>query len=325
METSKFNQPNDRLLHPNHSQTGSYSDFWSVTNPHNDDELREAKAWITYSNNFTMNLEWFKTMNIISWKTKNLIHKGLPHYSYLLTTHPQTHEWVQRDIMTHRPKGMQVYDQDNWDYVLYMPLSWDMWPNTTDTQPRLLYRGTITRNHTEYPLYSIHYKQGLAIPPKGTPGVVHAPMIVPDVTTPAKVILTPRIRLIDLEIDLNSFIPPKEYGCKITVTGQAELAYSSPVRIGRKPLQIGILLGGMMAGAILGGIMGGGVSAAMLEPIKAEIHHIQQVNHKSAQAMAATSRAIDALHLLTSQMQLELNTLKDSFNHATKVIATHTI
>ena len=56
--------------------------------------------------------------------------------------------------------------------------------------------------------------------------------------------------------------------------------------------------------------MGGGISAAMLEPIKAEIKHIQETNRMTSEALAAISDSIDSLNLLTQQMRSEIEIIK---------------
>lgn len=93
------------------------------------------------------------------------------------------------------------------------------------------------------------------------------------------------------------------------------LYYTTPVKTGRKLLQF-LVLETVLAGAIMGGIMGGGISAAMLESIKAEINHIQETNRMTSEALAAISDSIDSLNLLTQQMKSEIEIIKREWqNH----------
>lgn len=207
----------------------------------------------------------------------------------------------------------------DWDKIYYLDWNFEMWNEPDDKPwiPKMVGRGAIRNRSDIYRLFTAHYPQGyLYPPPDKKPTLVRAPMIVPDLKSPAKVILYPKIRKVSLKIDLAILKPPKQYCSILGNTPQYNgLYYTTPVKTGRKPLQF-LVLGTVLAGAIMGAITGGGVSAAMLEPIKAEIKHIQETNRMTSEALAAISDSIDSLNLLTQQMRSEIEIIKREWqNH----------
>ncbi|XP_052590726.1 uncharacterized protein LOC128119759 isoform X1 [Peromyscus californicus insignis] len=281
---------------------------------------------VHYKNGITRSGSFWQTLDYEMDRVIELQHHNLPYYFYMLMPNPQYKEWNKAEWVAHKPRGSMKSHTQYWDKIYYLPISRnkDFLSEHSNT-PLIIFRGNMTRpNKENIGLYTAHFPKGYLIPPEGTPTVVKAPAIIPDLKSPAKLVLYPRIRKIEITIDLTALKPPIEY-CS-DVNFRFDLDYSSPTRVGRKPLQA-MAVAAFMAGAILGGIMGGGVSAAMIEPIKAEIYHIQEVNKKTAEALAAISNSIDGMHTLIQTMQGEIkmsqDLYKEQFSYQAKLINTN--
>lgn len=132
-------------------------------------------------------------------------------------------------------------------------------------------------------------------------------MLVPNLRRPARVVLYPRIRKVEMLMDLAAFRPPPFCGSKDIPS----FSYtSSQMQTGRKLLQF-LAAGAFLAGAVIGGIMGGGVAATMIEPLEAEIFHIRQVNAHTAEAPAVISNSLDGMHNLINLIQTEEHIFKE--------------
>lgn len=270
-------------------------------NSHLEDNQWEAR----YANNITEEGGFWKYLDMDLTKLIRFEHTGLPYYFNYLMPNPEYEEWNMVEWIAHKPKGTNKTTTGVWDYIYYTPIQLE-----EDNTPVILKRGNFSNNGENYGLFTAHYPPGYILPPKGNATVVEAPGLVPDLTSPAQVILKPVMRKVELTIDLNAFQPPNTYCDPERFT--FDLGYSSPVKIGRKPLQA-MAVAAFMAGAILGGIMGGGVSAAMIQPIKAEIYHLQAVNKETAKAISAISDGLDAMRILTHQMAAELDLIKGEY------------
>ena len=71
--------------------------------------------------------------------------------------------------------------------------------------------GYVGINKTSIRFMTSHHPPGWLNPPPGSPSVKEAPFVVPDTTLPVEIILTPRIREIQVSISLQAFKPPKSY------------------------------------------------------------------------------------------------------------------
>lgn len=132
-------------------------------------------------------------------------------------------------------------------------------------------------------------------------------MLVPNLRSPARVVLYPRMRKVETVTDLAAFRPPPF----CSSNDIPSFSYtSSQMQRGRKLLRF-LAAGAFLAGAIIGGITGGGVAATAIEPLKAEIFHIQQVNAHTAEALAVISNSLDGMHNLINLIQTEEHIFKE--------------
>lgn len=228
-----------------------------------------------YTTGITKTINWLRTLNIDIHQGRELRHTGFPYYFTTWGVDPLVQQWKEIEWIAQKPRGLNQSHSIDWDLITYIPIKHDSWPDKKPEEGKLLDRGGITVGSKTYKLYSAHFPQGyLYPPPASTPIVKQAPMIVPDMSTPAQVILFPKVRKVEMVVDLQVLVPPKHYCPEVLVN---QLQYTTPLKIGRKPLQL-MALGVVLAGALMGGIMGGGVSAAMIQPIKAQLLHINQLN-----------------------------------------------
>lgn len=284
--------------------------------------LSGANIRAYYKTGIDRSIRWFRTLNTSMNQGLQLRHTGFPYYFSSWGVDPIIQKWKEIEWIAHAPRGLNTTFTLDWDIINYLPFLHTTWPDRKPHQGKLLDRGGITRQISEnvtktYKLYTAHFPQGyLYPPPNKTSTVVEAPMIVPDMQTPAKLILFPRIRKVELKVDLQTLAPPPNY-C-LDTTPSYRLQYTTPLKTGRKPLQL-MAVGAFLAGALLGGIMGGGVSAAMIQPIKAELLHIHKLNREVSEAIAAISNSLDALNVLSQQMRAEMEILEKEHRVQQKV------
>lgn len=284
-------------------------------------KINYTQIYTSYRNGIKKPLEFWRTLDMDLTGLKSFKNPGFPYYFYMILPDPEYKEWLKSEWVIHKPRTKDKSFDMYWTDVHYISLKRNTaYLKEHSTTPMLIFRGNITGTKNTYGLYTAHYPRGYIIPPEQLPELTTAPAIIPDFTTPAKVILYPRIRQVKVSIDLQTLKPPDNY-CK-GVWIPDILTYSSPVRIGRKPLQL-LAAGAFVAGAILGGIAGGGTAAAVIAPLKAEIAHIQDLNIKTGQAISTISNSLDALHMLTLTMQKEIRAqetyYKEMFNAQMKL------
>lgn len=244
-------------------------------------------------------------------KTIRYRHEGYPYYFPFWTMNPRWDQWEEVTWIAHTPTGENGTRTASRNMVLHVPLTHTSFPGFKEHEGKLVKRGTL--NGTKpVNFYTAHFPMGYLNPPGGQPAARKAPMVVPDLKVPAKIILKPRIRKVQLKIDLTSLEPPQQY-CQ----GNIDITYDAPIAVGRKPLQL--LAAAILAGGLIGGILGGGVAAAELVPIKAEITHIQMLNKKTSEAIAAVSNSLDAINILQQQMRAEMKLIEDRFDEPEKL------
>ena len=187
---------------------------------------------------------------------KRIEHTGFPYYFTMWNINELYGEWQETNWVTQDPKGMNKTFMTDWDRIYYLDWNFNMWnePNDKPWIPKMVDRGAIRNRSDIYRLFTAHYPQGyLYPPPDKEPTLVRAPMVVPALKSPAKVILYPKIRKVSLKIDLEILKPPKYYCSIMGNTPQYNgLYYTTPIKTGRKPLQF-LVLGTVLAGAIMGG------------------------------------------------------------------------
>lgn len=250
----------------------------------------------------TDSLETFRTLNSEWNRAIELQHEGLPYYFAFWLINPRYDEWEEMTWIKHTPKDQALQQMYAWDTVKYLPYDHELFRKYYKPEDgKLIYRGQITGT-TNISLYTAHFPIGYLNSPDGIPVVRKAPMAMPDLKVPARIILRPKVRKVTLKIDLTVLEPPMGYCDDRKMFTQIQ--YDSPLSFGRKPLQL--LAAAIIAGGILGGILGGGVAAAELVPIKAELSHIQMLNKKTSEAIAAISNSLDTVNILQQQMRAEM-------------------
>lgn len=233
-----------------------------------------------------------KTLNLEINNEIKFTHTNLPYYFYFLLSHPTEKMWKMAEFVAHKPRAISTNFHEYWDQIYYLPIHRESnHLNDASTTPMIIDRGTILEskinitgvklNRTSWEFYNVteeitfstvslytaHYPKGFLLPPPGEPTVNEAPPFLPDASLPSAVITHPRIRRVNIDIDLTILQPPRRY-CDANLV--AELRYSTPVKIGRKPLQL-LAAGAFMLGALVGGLMGGSIASALIAPLKVEI------------------------------------------------------
>ena len=116
------------------------------------------------------------------------------------------------DCTEQKPKASPMLTgTDDWDKILYLPMSLQDCHKSdhSHNNPCLVDRGrlNITTDYAGINKASIiflmeHYPPGWLNPPPGPPSLQEALFVVLDTTLPVKMILTPRIRKIQISISL---------------------------------------------------------------------------------------------------------------------------
>ena len=125
------------------------------------------------------------------------------------------------DWTAQKPKASPMLTgADDWEMIFYLHMSLQDCHKSDHSHNNscLVDRGgfNITADYAGINKASIiflmeHYPPGWLNPPPGPPSVKEAPFVVLDTTLLVEVILTPRIRKIQISISLQAFKPPKLY------------------------------------------------------------------------------------------------------------------
>lgn len=222
----------------------------------------------------------------------------------MLMPNPEYQTWNKVDWIARRPKGQVKQHTSDWDgiYLYKVP---EEKLRIKPRDPIIIHRGNITyeKNGTaqEIPFYTARHPKAWLTAEEMTPSVRKGPVSVPNLRSPARVVSYPRIREVETVMDLAAFRPPPFCSSKDIPS----FSYtSSQMQRGRKLLRF-LAAGAFPAGAITGGITGGGVAATVIEPLKAEMFHIQQVNAHAAGALAVISNSLDGMHNLINLIRTE--------------------
>jgi hypothetical protein len=139
------------------------------------------------------------------------------------------------DWSAEKPKASPMLTGiDGWNKILCLPMSLQDCHKSDHSHNNtcLVDKGgfNITTDYADINKTSIrfmmeYYPPGWLNPPPGPPSVQETPFVIPDTTLPVEIILSPRIKKIQIFISLQAFKPPKLHCAEIdTISYQ----YRSP-------------------------------------------------------------------------------------------------